>query len=209
MSVQEFVIKNGVLEKYNGNGGDIVIPEGVVSLGYGAFDDDVKISSVTLPESIRSCSSFFNDRKGLRKNKYDNAYYLGTKDNPYFYLLKAKDKYIPSCEIHKDTVVIGFLAFSICEKLTDIVIPDNVKYIDQSAFYYSDILRLTIGAGVEKIGHCAFKGCYHIEEINYNATEAEDFTSHNGIFEEASKYGNGISIKIGKNVRRIDRKSVV
>ena len=34
---EEFVIENGVLKKYTGKGGDIVIPEGVTGISYGAF----------------------------------------------------------------------------------------------------------------------------------------------------------------------------
>ena len=33
----DFVIKHGVLEKYKGPGGDVVIPEGVTSIGEDAF----------------------------------------------------------------------------------------------------------------------------------------------------------------------------
>ena len=35
----DFVIVNGVLTKYTGSGGDVVIPEGVTSIGYMAFGD--------------------------------------------------------------------------------------------------------------------------------------------------------------------------
>lgn len=34
---QEFVIKKGVLTKYNGPGGDVVIPEGVKAIGGACF----------------------------------------------------------------------------------------------------------------------------------------------------------------------------
>lgn len=31
--MEDFVIENGVVTKYNGNGGDVVIPEGVKEVG--------------------------------------------------------------------------------------------------------------------------------------------------------------------------------
>lgn len=37
MSNSDFVIENGVLKKYNGAGGDVVIPDGVTSIGECAF----------------------------------------------------------------------------------------------------------------------------------------------------------------------------
>ena len=33
-SAKDFVIKNGVLEKYTDSGGAVVIPEGLTSIGY-------------------------------------------------------------------------------------------------------------------------------------------------------------------------------
>ena len=33
-NINDFVIENGVLKKYQGQGGDVVIPEGVTSIGY-------------------------------------------------------------------------------------------------------------------------------------------------------------------------------
>ena len=48
----DFVIENGVLEKYNGPGGDVVIPVGVTSISWWAFKDCNSLTSVTIPGSI-------------------------------------------------------------------------------------------------------------------------------------------------------------
>lgn len=36
-SASDFVIENGVLKEYRGFGGDVVIPDGVTTIGDGAF----------------------------------------------------------------------------------------------------------------------------------------------------------------------------
>ena len=36
-NASDFVIENGVLKKYVGSGGDVVIPEEVTAIGNGAF----------------------------------------------------------------------------------------------------------------------------------------------------------------------------
>ena len=41
---QDFVIENGVLEKYKGPGGDVTIPEGVTEIGSSAFDGCKKLT---------------------------------------------------------------------------------------------------------------------------------------------------------------------
>ena len=48
----EFVIEHGVLLKYIGKGGDIVIPDGVKMISMDAFDEDTKIHSLTVPDSV-------------------------------------------------------------------------------------------------------------------------------------------------------------
>ena len=51
---QDFVIKNGVLIKYRGPGGDVTIPEGITEIGSYAFDHCTGLASVTIPEGVRS-----------------------------------------------------------------------------------------------------------------------------------------------------------
>ena len=50
----DFVIENGVLTEYVGPGGDVVIPEGVTSIGGGAFWCCSSLTGVTIPEGVTS-----------------------------------------------------------------------------------------------------------------------------------------------------------
>ena len=49
---QDFVIAEGVLTKYNGPGGDVVIPAGVKKIGEGAFKGCTALTGVTIPEDV-------------------------------------------------------------------------------------------------------------------------------------------------------------
>ena len=53
-NINDFVIENGVLKKYKGQGGDVVIPEGVTSIGFWAFSDCSSLASVVIPEGVTS-----------------------------------------------------------------------------------------------------------------------------------------------------------
>ncbi len=46
---QDFVIENGVLQKYNGPGGDVTISAGVKEIGESAFEDCTGLTSVDHP----------------------------------------------------------------------------------------------------------------------------------------------------------------
>ena len=48
-----FVIENGVLQEYHGPGGDVVVPEGVTTIGQDVFSARRNIKTVVLPRSIR------------------------------------------------------------------------------------------------------------------------------------------------------------
>lgn len=53
-SNNDFEIENGVLVKYTGAGGDVVIPDGVTSIGDWAFSRYEGLTSVTIPDSVTS-----------------------------------------------------------------------------------------------------------------------------------------------------------
>ena len=52
--MSNFEIENGVLIKYRGYGGDVVIPDGVTSIGDGAFWDCRYLRKVVIPDSVIS-----------------------------------------------------------------------------------------------------------------------------------------------------------
>lgn len=55
---QDFVIKNGVLIKYRGPGGDVTIPECVTKIGRFAFDGCTSLTDITIPGSVREIGTW-------------------------------------------------------------------------------------------------------------------------------------------------------
>ena len=49
---KEFVIKNGVLSRYNGTDTHVVIPDGVTTITSKSFENSQDIESIVLPESV-------------------------------------------------------------------------------------------------------------------------------------------------------------
>ena len=130
--------ENGVLTKYNGTGGDVVIPDGVTSIGYGAFDGCTSLTSITLPDSVTS---------------------IGTR-------AFAECSNLSSINIPNGVISIGYWSFFNCSNLTNINIPNSVTSIEEGAFIdCSGLTSITIPDGVGSINDKVFTGCTGLTSI--------------------------------------------
>ena len=61
-SLKDFVIEDSVLKEYTGNEKKVVIPKGIIEIGYYAFADNENIVDVVLPSDVRAirCCAFSN-----------------------------------------------------------------------------------------------------------------------------------------------------
>ena len=57
-TMAEFEIKKGILKKYNGSGGDVVIPDEVTKIGNGAFWGCRDLASVVIPDSVTTIGEY-------------------------------------------------------------------------------------------------------------------------------------------------------
>jgi hypothetical protein len=94
-NINDFVIENGVLIKYQGPGGDVVIPEGVTSIGVWAFKDCSSLTSVVIPNGVTSIG-----------------------DEAFSYCKSLTGVVIP-----EGVKIIGKKAFAECDELCTIIAP--------------------------------------------------------------------------------------
>lgn len=125
---------------------NIIISNGVTSIGDFAFFECQSLTSITIPDSVRSIG--------------ENAFSFC--DNL-------------SSVINTDGVrSIGKGAFSCCSNLTSITIPDSVTSIESITFYGCDSLTsITIPNSVTSIGDYAFMGCDSLTDVYYSGSEEE------------------------------------
>ena len=147
-SKKEFVITNGTLKRYNGNAIELHISQGITSIGSyghyvgefpynvtvysGAFQDNQRIRSVFLPDSVR----------GIAANAFCNCVMLSKINIPE-----------GISRIYKGT-------FSNCVSLEGIELPKSVDHIDEEAFYNCTHLRYVSIKSDHPVVHFeAFSGC--------------------------------------------------
>ena len=123
--------------------GDLVIPEGIKSIGWSAFSGCTGLTSVTIPDSVTSIDSYaFSGCTGLT-----------------------------SVTIGNGVTSIGFSAFSGCTSLASVTIGNGVTSIDWSVFSgCSSLTSITIGSGVTQIGYSVFSDCSGLKKVFYNGT---------------------------------------
>ena len=133
---------------------DLVIPDGVVSIGDSSFGDYSRLTSVTIPSSVTSIGRWaFRGCTGLT-----------------------------SVTIPGSVTSIGTGAFSGCSGLNTLSLQNGVTEIMQDAFYgCNGLTSITIPDSVTSIGSSAFEGCDKlVEVINNSSLNITKGSSDNG-----------------------------
>ncbi len=171
---------NGVLIK------KLVIPDSVTNIGDYAFCGYLGLTSIIIPDSVTSIggSAFYSTAIYNDSSNWENGVlYIGnhlikvenTIDGSYVIKDGTKviaDSAFSSCDsltsvtIPDSVTSIGNQAFSSCDSLTSITIPDSVTSIGDYAFHWCDSLTsVTIGNGVTSIGGYAFYSCNSLTSV--------------------------------------------
>ncbi|MBE6709199.1 MAG: hypothetical protein E7578_08170 [Ruminococcaceae bacterium] len=139
----DFVIENGVLTQYTGDGGNVVIPDGVTTIDEWALSDNnstnaSKITSITIPPSVKII-----------------------KEYAFAHCTELK-----SVSLSEGLVNVGTSAFWDCPKLTEIKIPSTLKYLSEGMFHEcTGLTKITLPNTLTKIINGAFSKCYALESI--------------------------------------------
>ncbi|MBQ7566109.1 MAG: leucine-rich repeat domain-containing protein [Oscillospiraceae bacterium] len=173
-SQKDFDVKGGVLEHYNGESVDVVIPDNVVKIGERAFSG-LAIRSVTIPDSVTEiggrafsgCTNLLSVTIGSGiKTIADEAF-----DDCSIDRVNYTGDLARWCSISFDGITANPMAAALefyldGELLTDVVIPAGVTYIGDCAFAVgSGIKSVAFPDSVTKIGRQAFCGCTGLTSI--------------------------------------------
>jgi len=152
-----FFIKRGIITGYNGNGGDLVIPniiwdEPVSYIGPRAFQGK-KITSIKIPDSVISIGdSAFENNNISKIDSFGNR--VTSIGNRAFYNSFEKGYYI------------------------GITIPNSVNFIGNNAFANNNINRIIIGANVNIADNAFIQTYTYTDSKGYSKTANEFFSKY-------------------------------
>lgn len=160
-SINDFVIKNGVLTRYIGKDSIVKIPEGVISIENMAFSKCKSLTSVIIPNSVRSIGTWvFGDCSNLTSIIIPNG--VTSIGACAFYNCTS----LASVIIPDSVTEISYCAFEGCSSLTRITIPDSVTEIGWGAFDRCiSLISITIPNGVTSIDEATFRECTSLESV--------------------------------------------
>ena len=132
----------------------ITIPSSVTHIDEGAFYGCYNLKTISVSNNLTHLgNSAFADLHKLIYNEYNNGYYIGNDINPYLIFVKVKNIGATSITLHEDTKFVHTYAFTNCENLKNVVIPEGVISIGSGAFgQYVNLTSLTLPASLETIG---------------------------------------------------------
>lgn len=140
------VINNGRVEQYTQRESLVVVPEGVVAIGEGAFKGCASIEEIVLPASVREIGK--EAFKGCRKLKKIN---------------------LPA-----GITFIGDYAFHRCHSLVNMALPPTVRKLGDCAFLYCDHLEFISIESVAEMGSSVFLNCTNLRKIEISSVLNED-----------------------------------
>lgn len=149
----------------------VTIPEGVVEVGYDTFRGCLNLEKINLPDSLTNMNA--NRIEGTKfyrtkENWIDGVLYAGN------HLVKADSDVIEGTyKVKEGTTVIDAGAFQECNGLTEVILPDSLKRIEDSAFSRCKKLeKANLPEGVKAMGTYAFSDC-PLKEIRIPASLKE------------------------------------
>ncbi len=165
------VLGEAVITGYTGTGGRVEIPSTlgllpVTGIAEGAFSQNHAVTEVVVPEGVTSIGDYaFNDCTSLASVSLPST--LKTIGKSAFYTCGALTK----VDLPAGLTSIGDYAFFGCISLTSVSIPGTVQEWGAASFAYNYKLeKVTIGAGVAEVPERAFRDCRDLSAVEMPAS---------------------------------------
>lgn len=172
----EFHAKSGLIARYLGKGGVVVIPDsingaavkGIQSNAFNETDKAEHVTEVKIPAGAKDLKPavFYNCPELTRVEIPE-----GVTAIPDSFIYMAKK--MTEVTIPQSVTSIGNFSFFACDALTTVHFPAGLKTIGESAFSSGGFTALELPDSVEVIGKSAFSSCYKLKIVKFPANLKE------------------------------------
>ena len=169
--------------------GSIQLPDGLVTIGEGAFLKCDSLTQVTIPSSVKTIGiCAFQECKLLEQvNLSDGLEKI--EESAFYGCVSIKEMNIPdsvkkidigafekckkleTIKLPKNVTKIGDFTFRYCKNLKSVKLPNRLKSIGWSAFQGSGLEKVTIPKTVNRISCNAFACCKNLKKITFKANK--------------------------------------
>ena len=158
---------NGFLNKFY-VAGDLIIPSSVkyegkeyavTGIGDYAFSNCVYVTSVTIPNSIRSIGKYAFFDCGFESIEIPSSV-TSIADNAF----TGCDR-LQSIEIPNSVKEIGIGAFASCTSMISAKLPEKMTTLGEYAFSHTSLRSITLPTGIQSIGVETFNDCQMLKSI--------------------------------------------
>ena len=176
-----FTVIGDILWKYDGPGGDVVVPEGITALApdvfregsfysrrrYMSFRKSGSVQTITLPSTLKKIGKYaLSGCEELKQIQIPEN--VEVIEEGAFYRSGLTNISLP-----ENALTLGESVFRECKALTGVTLPANLKKISSFMFYECTALTgVAIGAAVEDIGESAFEKCNALTAFAVDAKNA-------------------------------------
>ncbi|MBR4480538.1 MAG: leucine-rich repeat domain-containing protein [Prevotella sp.] len=181
--VQNLVIPNGVTTigdwAFNSCSdlSSVIIPSGVTIIGNYAFSNCANLSSVTIGDDVVSIGMYAFSSTSLASVTFGSS--VATIGTGAFWGCSG----LNSVVFPSSLTTIDSNAFDGCCGLSTLEIPNSVSNINSGAFDgCSGLASVTIGSGVNYIGNYAFKNCTQLADVYCKATQLRTALTSDGMY---------------------------